>query len=71
MGDNFHEIRYVAITAYSEAVSQQISQSADKLLNQVLQEAKKLLQDLNDDVQHMENQLQDLHDDVELVLKQM
>lgn len=71
VGDNFHEIRYVAITAYSEAVSQQISQSADKLLNQVLQEAKKLLQDLNDDVQHMENQLQDLHDDVELVLKQM
>lgn len=71
VGDNFHEIRHVAITAYSEAVSQQISQSADKLLNQVLQEAKKLLQDLNDDVQHMENQLQDLHDDVERVLKQM
>ncbi|WP_304335476.1 dynamin family protein [Conchiformibius steedae] len=71
VADNFQEIRYTALAAYSDAVKKQIADNAEKLLNQVLQEAKKLLQDLNDEVQNMEHQLQNLHQEVENALKQM
>lgn len=71
VGDNFQEIRHAAMTACTEAVKNQIAQTADKLLKPTLRESQKLLEDLSDEVKHMENQLKNLHDEVNHALKQL